>query len=204
MPGPSLIGSRPCGSEGMKVGPRRTMGVEERANSGDEGEADLAGLLRRLSPALQATLRQFRIPPEDADDVVQQVLLQFVRKRSHIRAAEPWLRGAVRNECRMYWRSRSRRLTVAVDQAVLELVAVGDGEEPERAVLRRGLGRWLTTLSWKCRSLLRMRYTLGLDVRQVAEQTGYQPSSVDKVTKRCLDTLSRKMASIAVDRRGRA
>ena len=95
MPGPSLIGSRPCGSEGMKVGPRRTMGVEERANSGDEGEADLAGLLRRLSPALQATLRQFRIPPEDADDVVQQVLLQYVRKRSQIRAAEPWLRGAV-------------------------------------------------------------------------------------------------------------
>lgn len=177
------------------------MGGEENNGGGVGGEADLAGLLRRMSAELDAILRRFRIPPEDAEDLVQQVLLQFVRKRAQIQAPEAWLRGALRNECRMYWRGRSRRRTVAVDQAVLDVVAGGSGEEPERAILRRSLGRWVASLPWKCRSLLRMRYDLGLDVRDVAERSGYRPASVDKVTKRCLDALSRKMAAAAVSRR---
>lgn len=176
------------------------MRVEEKGVV-DGGEVDLADLLRRLAPTLGAILGRFRIPPEDADDVVQQALLQYVRKRSHIREPEPWLRGAVRNECRMYWRGRSRRLTVAVDQAVLDVVADAPGEEPERKILRRNLGRWVAGLPENCRSLLRMRYSLELDVREVADRTGYRPSSVDKVTKRCLDALSRKMAAAAVSRR---
>jgi DNA-directed RNA polymerase specialized sigma24 family protein len=69
---------------------------------------NLAGLLRRMAPALEAILRRFRIPPEDAEDVVQQVLLQYVRKRRKIQTPEAWLPGAVRHECRMYWRRRCR------------------------------------------------------------------------------------------------
>jgi RNA polymerase sigma factor (sigma-70 family) len=177
------------------------MGGEETVVADVEGEVDLAELLRRLSPDLRAILGRFRIPPADADDVVQQALLQYVRKRSQIREPELWLRGAVRNECRMYWRGRSRRLTVAVDQAVLDVVAAAPGEEPERKILRKGVGRWVASLPRKCQSLLRMRYDLELDVREVADRTGYRPSSVDKVTKRCLDALSRKMAAAAVSRR---
>jgi len=158
-------------------------------------------MLRRLSPDLQAILGRFRIPPEDADDLVQQALLQFVRKRSQIQSPEPWLRGAVKNECRMYWRGRSRKLTVAVDQGVLDVMAGGTADDPERAILRRGLSRWLAALPWNCRSLLQLRYGMELNVREVAKRTGYRPASVDKVTKRCLDALSRKMAAAAVSRR---
>jgi RNA polymerase sigma factor (sigma-70 family) len=175
------------------------MGGEGTETPGGGGEADLAGLLRRLSPALEAILRRFRIPPDDADDVVQQALLQYVRKRSQVRAPEPWLRGALRNECRMYWRSRTRSLTVTVDQALLDVVA-GSSEEPERAILRRSLGRWVALLPYNCRSLLRLRYTLELDVQEIAARSGYRPSSVDKVTRRCLEVLSRKMAAFAVSR----
>jgi RNA polymerase sigma factor (sigma-70 family) len=171
------------------------MGIEGREVATGE-EPDLAGLLRRVRPVLEAILRRQGIPPEDAEDLMQQALLQFLRKRSQIRAPETWLPGAVRNECLMYWRGRSRRRTVAVDQAVLDLVA-DDGVEPEREVLRRGLGRWVAKLPWKCRSLLRMRYGLGLDVGDVAERMGYSPGSVDKVTRRCVEQLSRKMASVA-------
>jgi RNA polymerase sigma factor (sigma-70 family) len=162
---------------------------------------NLAGLLRRMAPALEAILRRFRIPPEDGDDVVQQVLLQYVRKRSLIQTPEAWLPGAVRHECRMYWRSRDRRRTVAVDQAVLDVMAGGAADDPERAILRRNLGRWVAKLTPHCQSLLRMRYTLELDDREVADRTGYRPSSVDKVTKRCLNALSRKLAAAAVSGR---
>ena len=141
------------------------------------------------------------IPPEDADDLVQQALLQFVRKRSQIQSPELWLRGAVKNECKMYWRGRSRKLTVAVDQAVLDVMAGGTADDPERAILRRGLARWVKSLPWNCRSLLKFRYGMELDVREVAHRTGYSPASVDKVTKRCLNALSKKLAAAAVSRK---
>jgi RNA polymerase sigma factor (sigma-70 family) len=176
------------------------MEIEDVEAASCAEELDLAGLLRRLAPDLAAILGRFRIPAEDSEDLVQQALLQFVRKRAQVRAPDHWLRGAVRNECRMYWRSRGRRLTVAVDQSVLDLVAGGREEAPERAVLRRGLGRWVAALPRNCQSLLRMRYGLGLDVREVAARSGYRPASVDKVTKRCLDALSRKMAALAASR----
>lgn len=188
---PTLVGSRSGGFNFVA----EIMGFEGRDVATAE-DLDLAGLLRRVTPVLEAILRRQGIPPEDAEDLLQQALLQFVRKRSQIRAPETWLPGAVKNECRMYWRGRSRRRTVAVDQAVLDLVA-DDGVEPEREVLRRGLARWVATLPWKCRSLLRMRYGLGLDVGDVAERMGYSPGSVDKVTRRCVEQLSRKMASVA-------
>lgn len=204
--GPPLIGSgsRRAGTGAVFHGANGATIVTGPEGGGDPDLAeDTADLHRRLLPKLRAIPRRFGIPPEDTDDVVQQAWLHFVRKRKKIRNPERWLPEAVRNECRMFCRGRDRRRTVAVDEAILELVAGGGGEDPERAVLRRDLGSWLKVLPRNCQSLLRMRYGLELNPQQVATRTGYRPSSVDKVTRRCLDALSRKMASIAVRRRTR-
>lgn len=169
----------------------------------DPEEGEVESLLRREMPRLGRILSSFRVPPQDAEDLIGNVLLQFVRKRSIITNPQGWLRGAVRNECRMYWRGHSRRLTVAVDQGVLDALAGTDEPDPERAILRDGLGRWLATLPRNCRSLLRMRYGLELNDREVAARTGYRPGSVDKVTRRCLQKLSRRIAGAVVHRRVR-
>jgi DNA-directed RNA polymerase specialized sigma24 family protein len=92
---------------------------------------------------------------------------------------------------------------VAVDQALLDGLAGGAEPDAERAVLCSGLDRWVATLPRNCQELLRLRYRLGLDDREVAEETGYRPSSVDKVTRRCVDALARKMAGLAARRRKR-
>jgi DNA-directed RNA polymerase specialized sigma24 family protein len=63
------------------------MGIEGREVATGE-EPDLAGLLRRVRPVLEGILRRQGIPPEDAEDLMQQALLQFLRKRSQIRAPE--------------------------------------------------------------------------------------------------------------------
>ena len=158
---------------------------------------ELEGILRALRPRLGAMLASFRIPPQDADDLLQNVLLQFHCKRSQIRTPDAWIPCALRLECRMYWRTRSRSFTTAMDAAVLDTVA---GEEPaappqEGAVMRHTLGRWIGQLQDRCRSILRLRYHLGYETREVAEEMGYSPASIDKVTRRCLDALGRKMAA---------
>jgi RNA polymerase sigma factor (sigma-70 family) len=160
----------------------------------DDGE--LQRVLGALRPKLGGILASFRIPPQDADDLLQNVLLQYVKKRSLIREPELWLPGALRNECRMYWRTRSRSFTTAVDSAILETVCDEAAAPPqERTVMRNTLSRWIGELHTRCRSILRLRYHLGYEAREVAEETGYSPSSIDKVTRRCLEALGRKVAA---------
>lgn len=161
----------------------------------DENGPELTTLLREQKPKLAAILSRFRIPPADAEDLMQNALYQYLRKRNQIRSPAAWLRGAVRNECRMYWRTRSRSFTVAVDQSLLDVVSEGSRPQQEQAVMRRNLDRWISELDQRCQSILHLRYHLGYKPREVAEKTGYAPSSIDKVTRRCLDALGRKLAA---------
>lgn len=170
-----------------------------------ETDKTLAEWLEELRPRLSAILGSFRIPPEDGEDLVQNVCLQYLRKRDGIRDPGYWIPGALRNECLMFLRTKSRRFTVAVDGALLDLMggdATPDTPPQEQALLRRNLSRWIAQLDWRCRSILRLRYHLGHETREVAEAMGYRPSSVDKVTRRCLDALGRKVvAALPTSRR---
>lgn len=163
----------------------------------------LGDLLRRLDPSFAKILASFRIPVADGEDLVQNVAIQFLRKQRQVRTPESWLRGAMRNECRMYWRTRSRRRTVAVEESILELIAGPDPADPEQTAIRQGLFRFIDTLENSCRSLLRMRFKLGMDVHETAKRTPYKLSSIDKTIKRCVDKLTRKIAAagLSVKRR---
>jgi len=172
--------------------------VQTPNDSGDEVQE----LMVREKSAFGAILSSSRIPPHDAEDLVQNVLYQFVRKRRKIENPSTWLKGALRNECRMYWRTKRRSLTVAVDTAMLDVARDESMPAQERAVARRNLETWISQLDYRCRELLRLRYKLGLQPREVAVETGYKPSSVDKVTRRCLDALSRKAKSVLRSIRG--
>jgi RNA polymerase sigma factor (sigma-70 family) len=179
----------------------RLMGIDEGRASDNGWDSELTDLLRRIWPRQQKILAAYHIPPEDAEDLVQDTLIQFVRKRKHIHSPEQWFAGALRNQCRMYWRTRSRKLTVAVDDAILDVMAGGAESGAERAVLRYGVARYIAKLSPNCQRLLRLRYRLDLDDDEVAEETGYRPGSVDKVTRRCVQTLSKKIAAADIGRR---
>jgi RNA polymerase sigma factor (sigma-70 family) len=156
-------------------------------------EGEIEALLRRTWAKLQRILSHFGIPREDAEDLIQEVMVQLLRKWSTITNPDGWLPGALRNECRMYWRGRSRRRTVAVDEAILDLIAGAGDSDPERRVMCRGVWRWVEELPHNCRELLKMRYGLELNDREVAKGTGYKPGSVDKVTRRCIGQLTDMM-----------
>jgi len=145
-----------------------------------------------VRPRLQMVLAHFRIPFVDAEDLVQEALMHFLRKQAQIHEPEQWLVGAVRKECLMYWRRHRRRLEVSMDAAV---EAVAQEAPQERHAFRSDLDRAINTLRPKCQSLLRLRYGLGFSTEETAQQLGYTISSLDNIARRCLAALSQRLLS---------
>jgi len=150
-------------------------------------------LFETLQPKLRRVFSRFRLPPEDAEDILQQSFLDLVYKQNQVYNPEAWVVATVRNRCIMYWRKRRRQIWDAVDSAMLELVAKPEVAEQPQVALRRDLERILERLPQRCRSVLVLRYGLGYRSQEVAELLGYQPSSIRKVTSRCIAALTREL-----------
>ena len=86
-------------------------------------------------------LRRHRLPPEDADDILQQTLLTYLIKHDNIYDPEAWVRGALKKRCQFYWRRRQRNLVTLVDSAILEAIsAPSRPDQSETGDVRRDLG----------------------------------------------------------------
>lgn len=150
-------------------------------------------LFEKLQPKLKRVFGRFRVPPEDAEDILQQSFLDLVYKKDQIYNPEAWVVATVRNRCIVYWRKRRRQIWDAVDSAMLELLAQPEAPGQKEVALRRDLEKVLSKLPKRCRNVLILRYGLGHRSREVAELLGYQPSSIRKVTSRCIAALTREL-----------
>lgn len=156
-------------------------------------ERSFEEMLKGLEPRFRMVLVRFRIPEQDAEDLLQQALLTYVRKRHTVHNPESWLVGTLRNRCLKYWRARRRSLYTAVDSAILESVAADGAPCQERAAMRRDLQGALGRLRPRCRSILGLRYGLGCEPRETARRLGYKESSIYKLMERCLAALSSQL-----------
>jgi RNA polymerase sigma factor (sigma-70 family) len=153
-------------------------------------------LLKMARPRLERVLRHFEVPPEDAEDILQDAQLTLLYKWDKIRSPESWRVGTVKKKCIMYWRRRRGSLCDAVDSAILELISMPQPPDQERTELSHDINRVLAQLPSRCRSILRLRYGLGYGPTEVAEQMGYRASSIRKVTNRCLAALTRQLVAV--------
>jgi RNA polymerase sigma-70 factor (ECF subfamily) len=158
-------------------------------------EEALDEFLRKLRPRLKALFVHYRIPPQDTEDILQQALLALFYQRQEIRDPQAWLLGTLRNRCLLYWREQRRKLYDAVDAAVLEYMAQPTAPAQEGVDIRRDLAAALERLPERCRSLLALRYRQEFDAPELARRLGYSPSSISKITTRCLATLTRYLVT---------
>jgi RNA polymerase sigma factor (sigma-70 family) len=154
---------------------------------------DLDGVLARVDARAKGVFARFRIPAQDAEDVLQQTLLVFLMREDEIHDPEAWILATLRQRCLMYWRSRRRQLYEAVDAALLDAVADHAPGVAETAQLRRDVRGALACIPGKCRSVLGARYALGCEPAEAAARLGYKPSGIYKVIERCLAALTRVM-----------
>ncbi len=164
-----------------------------RSDPGAREPSDVSALLADVKPTALRICSRYRIPPQDAEDMLQQTTLAMLDSRRPIHNPRAWFAGTLRNQCLMYWRRRRRRLYQAVDSAVLE--ALADPTEPEqrRVEFSRDLSRTMRSLPDRCRNVLKLRYGLGCRPKEAAERLGYRTSSIYKILERCLAALSKNL-----------
>jgi RNA polymerase sigma factor (sigma-70 family) len=158
-------------------------------------EAKLEQFLHQIRPRLKALFARYKIPFQDTEDILQQALLALIYQWDGIRDPEAWLLGTLKNRCLLYWRDRRRQLYEVVDATVLVWMAVPSAPEQEQDDLARDLSTVIGRLPERCQSLLLLRYRLGYESAEVAERLGYSPTSMSKITTRCLSTLLRHLTA---------
>jgi RNA polymerase sigma factor (sigma-70 family) len=156
-------------------------------------EPSLEALLGRMEPRLKRVLSRYRIPAQDAEDLLQETFLILISKSGSIRNPDVWLPATLANRCVIYWRKRRSRLWDLVDSAILELLANAGAPPQEKSDLRCDLEALLAQLPERCRCVLRLRYGLGCSTAETAERMGYCPSSLRKVKRRCLAALTEQL-----------
>lgn len=157
---------------------------------------ELEQVLDRCRLRLSRVLYRYRIPTQDAEDLLQETFLILVSKWECIRSPEAWLVATLRNRCIIYWRRRRARIYDLMDDAMLEVLAQAEAEAPaqEQAELRSDLGAALDRLAPHHRRLLLLRYAYGCTSQEVGDRLGYGAGSVRKMTQRCLDRLTRDLS----------
>ena len=155
--------------------------------------------LARVRPRVKRLLKSYHIPLQDAEDVLQEALLEAVRQWESIRNMEAWLLGTLRFKCATYWkRQRSERLQ-AMDPLALEELCEPHSPAQERAEVLLDLRRLTRGLGQRHRAVLWLRYGLGLTTSEVARRLGYCPASIRKLTCRARAKLGRWAISNSTD-----
>lgn len=162
-------------------------------------EPSLEEVLLRVQPRLKRVLGRYKIPPQDAEDLIQETFLIMVSKMDSIRTPEPWLLATLTNRCIIYWRKQRTQLLELMDSTILELLAEGESPRQELAEIRCDLESLISNLPDRCRAVLRLRYGLGCTTAEAAELLGFCPSSIRKISRRCLSALTRQLVGAAAE-----
>ncbi|MCB1057615.1 MAG: sigma-70 family RNA polymerase sigma factor [Acidobacteria bacterium] len=153
-------------------------------------------LLQVLKPRLKTILARFRIPRQDAEDVLQDSLLLLVRRHAGLRDPAAYLLSTLQYRCHMYWRHRRRDRLLDIGDQLLEHLAPPMRAADQAAVeARRDLGRQLATLEPGARRLVLLRYALGYTNRETARRLGLPHDSVRQRARYARNLLARRLAA---------
>jgi RNA polymerase sigma-70 factor (ECF subfamily) len=179
--------------------------------SPDEDEAWIAGIrrgdvaafeatVRGYGPQLAAFARSLLGAPDDAEDVVQESLWRIWDRRQAWQptvSLRAYLLTAVRNRA---LNVLAHRRVQAAHQATDGAGAVPEGTvdavvAAEEAIARqRALARGLATLTEKQRTAVRLRYSDGLSMADVAAVLGVSVSAAERLVARALGVLRAEAA----------
>ena len=136
-------------------------------------------LFEELRPFARRVFGYFKIPPADAEDLLQETFLGLLLKWDEVECPPAWLRTVLRRRCQMH--HPRQRWTVELDAVPAGLLARQPAQE--RSERRLDLGRSLDQLIPRQRALLKGLYVLGLSGEEAASRAAYRPCSVS-VTRR--------------------
>jgi len=163
-------------------------GVDDAETSGGSAWAvELLPCLRRL------TTVKYGIPAQDADDVVQSAILDFLLQARRYETSEPGLLVVIaRRRCMDYWRNRKLQLSRMIP---LERVPDDDRHVVQGDAYAEGLIDGITlAFGWvkitpRCQQLLSERFLRQTRSREIARAIGEKREAVKRHMSRCLEKL---------------
>ncbi|HEX9945072.1 MAG TPA: sigma-70 family RNA polymerase sigma factor [Thermoanaerobaculia bacterium] len=171
------------------------MTCTDYAPAPDTEREPLEAFLKRIRPRLKRVLKSYDIPQQDAEDLLQEALLEALRKWDTIRYLEGWLVGTLRYKCSNYWKRQRTDRVQTVELTVLEEISGPQSPAQEKEEILHDLRNLTRGLAKRHRTALWLRFGLGLSTSEVARQLGYCPSSIRKLTCRAMARLQRWAAS---------
>ncbi len=154
---------------------------------------ELEELIATSRPKVRRVFAQYRIPHQDAHDLLQEALIVTFRRWPEIRHKEGWLLVTLRYKCSIYWREKGINRLQAVDPPFLEVLSEAVPPEQEREEMLWDLDRLFDCLEERHKALLSLRYLKGYTTAECAEILGYNVSSVRKLSCRAVAKLLRRL-----------
>jgi RNA polymerase sigma factor (sigma-70 family) len=161
-----------------------------RCRAGDQ--AAWCELVERFSRYVYAiAVQAFRLPPEDADDVFQEVFARTYEHLGSLRddaAIRPWIGQLTRRLCIDHLRSDAR------EQPAEEELDSGETDETlERLDEALTVSEALGGLSENCREILDRFFTRDESYRTIGEALDLPPGTIASRISRCLQKLREGM-----------
>ena len=156
-------------------------------------EHEAQELLDNFRAQAHKLLARFRIPSQDAEDLLQDTLLLYLDCNPDVPCVESWLQGTLKNRCLVYWRERRRQLYRTMDLALLESLAEPTAPSQEHRIYLDEVISHLDELTGPCASLLKLRYQSDVKPSQLADRLGYGRRGIYKILERCVAALSRRL-----------
>jgi RNA polymerase sigma factor (sigma-70 family) len=153
--------------------------------------ASIEPLLPGLHAGLRRMLRRFRVPPHEAEDILQEGVCCLLRQWQQVANPSGYLYETVRRQAVLHGRRAAleRRRRVAGEELAALTV-----ESPAGPLERRRDGRYLLSrLPETVRRIARLHHGEGLPHREIARRLGLSESAVRQLLSRGLRRLQREM-----------
>jgi RNA polymerase sigma factor (sigma-70 family) len=165
--------------EGLPVSRRKSVNAAVRTD--DELEEVYRAHYTLL---LYISCRKFRVPPGDAESLIQEVFLSYLSTMTEVRDIRSWLVGAISNASRGYWRSRGR--TESLPDEINERSDPFSTGFAETVANRITIRETLSRLHERCRETLRLHYFEGCSAPEVARELSTTNRFAEKLIHKCL------------------
>lgn len=131
-------------------------------------------------------VRKFGVPTSEADTLVQEVFLSYLKRSNEIHDLHAWLLGGICHASRYFWRQHGR------GGETVELDELFEREDPTSHDVRDDLPDALTmravldSLPPRYHRILRLRYYEGCSIAEIAEALGVKPKYAQKLVSKCI------------------
>ena len=127
--------------------------------------------VKHFSFLVSIAVRKFGVPVTDAEMLVHEVFVEFIKRGHPVEDVHAWLLGAICHASRYYWREHGRSGETVEIEELYEHATPGSENE---------------SLPPRYQVILRMRYYDGCSIAEIAEKLGVKPKYAQKLVSKCM------------------